>query len=152
MRITVIRYASAPESTLGLLFINGQFECYTLEDEYRTEKKYAETRIPAGLYHIKLRKVGGFHARYKRKFPKFHVGMLEIMDVPGFKYVLIHIGNKDDDTAGCLLVGDSTNNNQIADGFIGSSRQAYKRFYQKVLLFMGAEQNNWINIIDNINV
>jgi len=46
----------------------------------------------------------GFHEKYKAKFPS-HKGMLHILDVPDFEYVLIHIGNKDEDTAGCLIVG-----------------------------------------------
>ena len=42
-------------------------------------------------------------------------------------------GNTDEHTAGCLLLGDTQTNNQIAkDGFIGSSGQAYKRLYPKI--------------------
>ena len=65
----------------------------------------AENRIPAGIYDVRLRKIGGFDGRYKKKFAGFHRGMLHIQDVPNFKYVLIHIGNTDKNTAGCLLVG-----------------------------------------------
>ena len=47
--------------------------------------------------------------------------MLHVLDVPGFEYILIHCGNTDEHTAGCLLVGDSQENNQITkDGFIGN--------------------------------
>ena len=50
--------------------------------------------------------------------------MLELQDVPNFKYILIHAGNTDEQTAGCILVGDSQNNNDIqTDGFIGSSQK-----------------------------
>ena len=59
--------------------------------------------------------------------------MLHVLDVPGFEYILIHCGNTDEHTAGCLLVGDSQENNQITkDGFIGKSTQAYKRIYPKI--------------------
>ncbi len=132
MELTVIRYASGSESTLGMLLIDGQFECYTLEDEYRTEKKYGETRIPAGQYKLGLRNEGNFHQRYEEKFRGMHNGMLQVLDVPGFEYILIHVGNKDEDTAGCLLVGDSANNNLIDDGFISHSTAAYQRLYPKV--------------------
>ena len=54
-------------------------------------------------------------------------------DVPNFEYILIHCGNTDEHTAGCLLVGDSQENNQIKkDGFIGKSSQAYKRIYPRI--------------------
>ena len=36
-----------------------KFLAYTLEDEYREEKVYGETRIPNGTYELGLRKVGG---------------------------------------------------------------------------------------------
>ena len=112
---------------MGLLFIDGKFECYTLEDEYRDEKVRGETRIPKGTYTITFRSVGGFDARYKKKFPKMHKGMLWVRNVPNFEYILIHIGNADENTAGCLLVGKSTK-----AGFIGESTQAYKQMYPKV--------------------
>ena len=92
-----------------------------------------EARIPAGRYRVVLRTFGGYHWRYLRKYgADFHQGMLQIIDVPGFTDILIHKGNDDDDTAGCLLVGDSANNNQVKDGFIGSSTVAYNRIYAVV--------------------
>lgn len=132
MTITVKRFSDNGESTLGLLYINGSFVCYTLEDEARTQKVYAETRIPEGTYEVKLRTEGGFHQRYKQKFGAMHKGMLHITNVPNFEYVLIHIGNDDDDTAGCLLVGDAPNNNAVTSGFIGNSTNAYKRIYPAI--------------------
>jgi len=133
MELKVVRYSSSKESTLGLLFIDEQFACYTLEDEYRKVKVMGETRIPAGRYRIQLRTFGGHHWRYLKRYgANFHKGMLQVMDVPGFTDILIHKGNDDDDTAGCLLVGDSANNNQVKDGFIGSSTLAYNRIYPVV--------------------
>lgn len=132
MNITVQRYSDNSESTTSLVYINNKFFCYGLEDEARTLKVFGETCIPVGTYKIGLRTTGGHNARYKDRF-KFHVGMLHVLDVPNFKYILIHIGNSDDDTAGCLLLGDAVNNNTINDGFISSSTQAYIRFYKYVI-------------------
>ena len=146
MELEVIRFSSGTDSTNGILleviqqgneidgiFKQKKFLAYTLEDEYRSEKVFGETRIPNGTFSIGLRKVGGYHAKYSKRFPHIHIGMLHVLDVPGFEYILIHCGNTDENTAGCLLVGDSQENNQITeDGFIGKSTQAYKRIYPRI--------------------
>jgi len=148
METTLQRYAKNDDSSLGLFFIDCDFECYILEDEYRTQKVMGETRIPAGRYQIKLRKEGGFHQRYAKKFPDLHVGMLHITNIPNFKYVLIHIGNDDDDTAGCLLTGNTANNPNVENGFIGNSTNAYKALYKKLIKPLLAGEELWINIKD----
>ena len=137
MELEVLRFSSQEDSTSGLLFEIGdlgrKFLCYTLEDERRALKVRGETRVPAGTYKIKLRKEGGFNAKYTKKYGGFHRGMLHICDVPNFEYILIHTGNTDEHTAGCLLVGDSQENNVIIkDGFIGKSGNAYKRIYPAI--------------------
>jgi len=88
---------------------------------------WGETRIPEGTYKIGLRTEGGHHARYSNKFPNMHLGMLHVLDVPNFEYILIHIGNTDDDTAGCLLVGE-----EVRKGAILKSTVAYQKMYIKV--------------------
>ena len=69
MKLQVLRFNSKSDSTNGLLFdITNEikFLCYTLEDERREEKVMSETRIPAGVYNIRLRTVGGTHTRYSK--------------------------------------------------------------------------------------
>jgi len=98
MKILVERFDSGSDDTFGRLYINGKLECYTLEDEFREVKKRGDTRIPKGTY-----KVG---KRFSpSKSPKTGHDMLWIKDVPGFQYILIHTGNTEDDTEGCLIVG-----------------------------------------------
>lgn len=152
MQLSVLRYSASDESTLGLLFIDGKFECYTLEDEHRDIKVRSETRIPAGTYPVKLRKEGGHHARYSKKFPYFHLGMLHIRDVPNFKWILIHIGNTDDDTAGCLLVGDSAISNVNQEGRINSSTSAYEKIYPKVAERISRGEDVYITYYDETNL
>ena len=137
MKLEVIRFSSDEETTLGLLAdvsIPGkrEFLSFTLEDQKQDTKVYAETRIPEGTYEIKLRKEGGFHERYKKRFPDFHNGMLHLQDVPNFKFVLIHIGNDDDDTAGCLLVGSDATGNVSREGKVLRSTEAYKKVYNHI--------------------
>ena len=137
MKLEVLRFSSQDDSTNGLLFdiTDGErtFLCYTLEDEHRKTKIMAETRVPAGTYRITLRKTGGFHGRYLKKYGDMHKGMLWVREVPGFEYILIHTGNTDEHTAGCLLVGDSQQANfGASNGFVGSSTVAYKRIYPAI--------------------
>jgi hypothetical protein len=111
------------------------FLCYTLEDEQRDVKVWGETRIPAGTYKLGLRTEGGFHNRYLSRYgADFHKGMIWVLDVPGFEWILWHSGNTDENTAGCLLLGNSQESNLVKkDGFIGASRDAYKLVYPRVL-------------------
>jgi len=137
MKLEVLRFSSQVDSTSGILFeitdIGKRFLCYTLEDEARALKVKGETRVPAGTYNIGLRTEGGFHSKYSKKYFGIHVGMLHVLDVPNFEYILIHTGNTDEHTAGCLLVGDAQeNNNIISDGFVGKSVNAYKRIYPSI--------------------
>ena len=91
MKLEVIRFSSGTDSTNGILLeviergndIDGlwqqkKFLAYTLEDEQRDKKVFGETRIPNGVYKLGLRKVGGYHGRYTKRFPHIHIGMLRI--------------------------------------------------------------------------
>lgn len=153
MQLEVIRFSSERDSTNGLLFdITGgcrNFLSYTLEDEYREEKIMHETRIPAGTYEITLRTVGGFHAKYTERYGDMHKGMLWVRNVPGFEYILIHTGNTDEHTSGCLLLGDTQTNNQTKEGgFTGSSTQAYKRVYPPIAEILNSGGNVNITYTD----
>lgn len=144
MLITVRRVKSNADATLSVVEIDGKFQCFGLEDEYRDHKLASETRIPQGVYDIGVRDVGGFHQRYKEKF-SFHEGMLQVMDVPGFEYILIHIGNTDDDTAGCLLVGEGCTSGD--DLMVTHSTNAYRDIYP-VLIKAAKSGNLKIEYID----
>lgn len=133
MKLQVVRTQFGRDATNGLLFIDGLFECYTLEDQYQEVKVMHETCIPEGTYDIKFRTVGGFHERYKKRYGNSHYGMLHLQDVPGFTYILIHSGNTDEHTSGCLIVGETQQDLDVSeDGFVGSSGNAYVKLYNKI--------------------
>ena len=138
MKLELLRISSQEDSTNGILFevtdSGKKFLSYTLEDEYREKKIKGETRIPAGEYRITLRTVGGFHEKYKNRFKDIHKGMLWLRDVPNFEYVLLHCGNTDEHTGGCILVGktQTENKGKHKDGFIGRSTEAYFDVYPPI--------------------
>jgi hypothetical protein len=129
MKLSLVRYSDNGKSTLGILFIDGKFACYTLEDTFRKEKVFGETRIPTGEFRVELRNTGGMNEKYSSRYGDLHRGMLWIKDVPNFEYIYIHKGNDIHDTSGCILVGDQANNNNLDEGFMGMSKQAYDRIY-----------------------
>jgi hypothetical protein len=146
MEIKVVREKESDEWTSGKLYLNGKFECFTLEDQKQKVKVMHETRIPAGRYEILLRKFGGHHDHYSVRFPQLHKGMLWLQDVPGFRDILIHIGNTDDDSSGCLLVGKT-----FTDGKLGTSTIAYKELYAKVIPAFEKGEKVFITIENKIN-
>lgn len=133
MKLVLERLTSDSDSTIGQIRADEKFACFTLEDEFRAAKVMHETRIPAGTYGLKLRAEGGFHEKYKAKYgADWHKGMLHLQSVPGFEYVLIHTGNSDDDSSGCLLVGMTANVNEKGGGTVSGSNVAYASLYPKV--------------------
>ena len=154
MKFEVQRFSSQSDSTLGILFdvtAGRKFLCFTLEDEAREVKVKGETRIPSGTYKLKLRKEGGFHGKYASKYGSMHKGMIHVQDVPGFSYILWHTGNTDEHTDGCLLLGDTSQQNISKAGFIGASTDAYKRVYPPIAEALESGEDCEVTYIDYDN-
>ena len=106
MILTLIRQEFTDVSTIGSLYINDVFFCYTLEDKDRgldqsqslltinAKKLFGITCIPYGTYKVRL----SISNRFKRLLP-------EILNVKGYTGVRIHRGNTHAHTEGCPLVG-----------------------------------------------
>lgn len=140
MNFILQRFSDNRKSTLGILLKKLQhgeamktiLQCYTLEDESREAKISGETRIPAGKYDLVINKADTpLTLRYRAKYSwfKYHI---EVKNVSGFKGIYIHIGNYDSNSDGCILLGDSADNNSITEGMISNSTAAFKRFYDSV--------------------
>ena len=125
MYLQLIREHLSDKSTEGKLYLNGEFECYTLEDKDRhledgeNEKVYGKTAIPRGEYEIDLT----MSNRFQKILPL-------LKDVPGFTGVRIHPGNTSEDTEGCILVGQTATKDD--DDFIGKSRLAFDALMAKL--------------------
>lgn len=127
-------------STISSLLIDGNFECFVLEDVVREVpgrpvsewKIYGKTAIPRGRYRVKLT----MSNRFKRVLP-----LLE--GVPGYEGVRIHSGNKAEDTEGCLIVGDQQNGKTINGG---TSMPALKRLMEKMTIADQNKEQIWITI------
>lgn len=114
MELKLIRETFTDKSTIGSLFVNGIFFCYTLEDKDRKlesggVKEYAKTAIPRGKYKV----INSFSNRFKKYMP-------ELVNVPQFAGIRIHAGNTADHSEGCILVGSTK-----AVDFIGNSKLTF---------------------------
>jgi hypothetical protein len=116
MNLTLIRKYPAADCIVGELFIDGKFECFTLEDIERPLKIAGVTAIPRGHYEIVIT----YSARFKKPLPL-------LLNVPNFDGVRIHTGNTALNTEGCILVGKSKTENSVLQ-----SRDAFNILFPKL--------------------
>lgn len=136
----VQRYSDDSKSTLGLLFkkidVGGVAKLHyfsdTLEDEFRDIKVMHETRIPAGIYELKIRKEDtALTIKHRKSYGSWFKYHIEITGIKNFTGVYVHAGNTDADTSGCLLLGHgSTKINGVQS--INNSLLAVKEWYGQV--------------------
>lgn len=108
MKLELKRVAKRDTYTIGKLYIDGVYFCDTLEDKDRglyqgmllndikRIKVMHQTAIPTGTYKV----IVNMSPKFKRNLPR-------LLNVPGYEGILIHRGNTDKDTSGCILVGEN---------------------------------------------
>lgn len=123
MNLILKRIHYGEDFTVGKLFENDRFICYTLEDKVREVKGepvalwkvMAQTAIPVGVYPVIIT----MSTRFKTRLPL-------LMDVPGFSGVRIHTGNSSVDTEGCILVGSAWDGKS---NWVGGSKVAFSQLF-----------------------
>lgn len=137
MELIVDRKYKKQNYTIGNLYIDGKFFSNTLEDTDRglddsmsitrikELKKPSITAIPKGTYEITLDIISPrfcTNSFYKQvcdgKLPR-------LLNVKGFEGILIHAGNTDKDTSGCILVGMN-----LEKGKVLNSKKTFKELYE----------------------
>lgn len=119
MNLRVQREEFTPNSTRGKLYIDGEFECYTLEPVWMESEDIKPRAIPQGTYQLAKR----FSDKHGREVPA-------VENVPGFEDIEIHWGNFPRDTDGCLLVGQHEGP-QL--DFVGGSKLAFAALWEKLV-------------------
>ena len=108
---TLRRVFETSKATEGVLTgLNDGHICATLEDAWHAQKIHGETSIPAGTFRLGWHASPKFDAVYRQRVERAgerYRGMIQLLDVPGYEWVLIHCGNTVADTNGCILVGNS---------------------------------------------
>ena len=116
MNLRLVRKTFTEESTIGTLSVNGQTQCFTLEDKVRAIKVFGKTAIPAGIYEVTIT----FSDKFQKPLPL-------LLNVPNFAGVRIHSGNTAADTEGCILVGTTQGKDMV-----GGSRAAFKALFPQI--------------------
>lgn len=153
MELTLRRIARRDTYTIGKLYVDGVYECDTIEDKDRgltsemsqaeilRKKVYGETAIPAGRYRVRMDQPSPKYqqkAKQEAYYKQFCDHMPRLENVKGYSGVLIHPGSTEKDTMGCLLVGE----NKVV-GRVINSRHSFKVLYDKL---MKAEGEIWITV------
>lgn len=147
MKIQLKRFFKNEECTIGKIYADNIFQCYSLEDRIRDKKIAHETAIPAGEYPVKLIKYGSIHERYKKdpRTAQVHDGMFLLENVPGYTDILIHMGLTKADTWGCILCGaeyDSEKNT------LRNSSGGYLKLYLTMLAAAKRKETITIEVTD----
>jgi len=118
MLIEVKRFEFKDTYTVGKMYIDNIYECYTLEDVVRKGAKVnGQTAIPTGTYNLII----NHSNRFNRDLP-----LLE--NVPNFTGVRIHSGNTSANTEGCILVGTTWSGKD----FVGNSKVAFDPLFERM--------------------
>jgi hypothetical protein len=133
MILRLVRTDFTDKETIGEMYVDDVFECFTLEDVFRDlgVKVAGETAIPYGVYDISIT----YSPRFGRYLPL-------LLSVPNFSGVRIHAGNTHKDTEGCLIVGETWD----GKGFVGNSRKAMKKLQEKIQKALDNKEPVYIEI------
>lgn len=139
MNIKLVRKKGTAGFTEGRLYIDGEFECFTVEDADRHletggEKVQNKTAIPRGIYPVTI----SMSNRFKKM-------LIAVLDVPQFSGIRIHSGNSSKDTEGCIIVGSV--NDRDDDDWVGGSRIAYDRLHKRVKQALSANHKVMLEVV-----
>ncbi|EAI8168570.1 hypothetical protein CJY68_09115 [Campylobacter coli] len=133
MKIKIIRRYTGKTCVIGKFKVFNDddkllFECFSLEEDKEGLQSGKDLRIPEGNYNLKRHSPSRFENTLRSITKKDDDTMINVFNekVPFDRHILIHWGNTDKDTEGCILLGLTKDNNNES---IGQSRQACKEFY-----------------------
>ncbi|ENH8955441.1 hypothetical protein ABWX79_001908, partial [Campylobacter jejuni] len=132
MKVTINRRYTGKTCVIGKFKVLDDeekilFECFSLEEDKEGLESGKDLRIPEGNYNLKRHSPSRFENTL-RSITKKDDTMINVYndEVPSSRAILIHWGNTDKDTQGCILLGLTKDNNNES---VGQSRQACKEFY-----------------------
>lgn len=137
MNLILDRFFKGPKYTVGHLYIDGKYFCDTMEDkdrglldsmslaEIKSKKIPSETAIPRGTYKVTLDVVSPKYSKKDFYIKVCNGKVPRLLNVKGFEGILIHAGNTEKDSAGCLLVGMN-----LERGKVLKSQETFRMLYK----------------------
>ncbi|HED0970139.1 TPA: hypothetical protein R4N28_000528 [Campylobacter jejuni] len=138
MKVTINRRYTGKTCVIGKFKVLSDddkilFECFSLEEDKEGVERNKDLRIPEGIYNLERHTGSSFNISGRKtvagvkvlKDDDFVINVYN-EEVPLDRRILIHWGNTDKDTQGCILLGLTKDNNNES---VGQSRQACKEFY-----------------------
>lgn len=133
MKIEIVNRCQGRTCVIGKFKVydeNGDllYECFALQEDTAGLESGKDLRIPEGVYKLKRHPGSRFEATLRKITGDEKESMLNVYNdlVPYERHILIHWGNTDKDTQGCILLGKT----KASDESIGGSREACKEFYK----------------------
>jgi hypothetical protein len=129
MELTLVTNIFTDKSTESTLLVDGEFQCYTLE--LPVKDGLPGSAIPSGVYDVKLLPSLKFKASTDPWVLGYADSIPHILGIPNRSNILIHWGNFDTDTEGCILTGQKETKDEVE-----LSRAAFAALHKKLI---GAE-------------
>jgi len=114
IEVDVIRITRGDQGTFGVLLLQGEAFCVTLEPDWKGNKRNISC-IPTGSYLCQRTQSWRFGKAFL------------VREVPGRSNILLHKGNWIRNTRGCILLGRHFGKHRIA-----KSRKAYNAFMKEL--------------------
>ena len=126
MTVELVRFAYTVKGTFGILFVDGDPICYTVERPWDDNKPNVSC-VPEGTYPLRMRSSGVVKRSSAGAFEKGW----EICEVPDRTYIMVHVANHMGHLQGCVGTGDQLGvvGNQFG---VWNSRAAFAKFMQRL--------------------
>lgn len=129
--VRLTRIDQTPDGTFGRLLVPGLDPLVTTEDDW-LENVHGKSCIPAGRYEL-----------HRSIYIKHNIEVFEVVPVPHRSRILIHPGNTEEDSEGCILPGlrfgmfliqkdEDTGKPQVYKQGSANSRVAFNSFMQQL--------------------
>ena len=135
--LLLIRDTFNKNSTLGKLYLNGEFVGHTAELPFKDNQRSISC-IPQGVYTCSIRQ--------GEQSKSYNYEHLIVNKVPDREFILFHVGNNPQkDSKGCILLGNYRSDDEVQ---VFESRKCFNTFMELLKCYCKKNCNKTICISD----